>query len=190
MCILYCPALEKTQRPSQMRSPRLGISFFRKKMGRALFGLTIFSFLLVGCTDRAQLEAIKSENEQLKMQKDSLLGSLDSMKKTNDSLTAVISKPKPKTSPAGTGETDGGGSTGGGYYSEDVALRFVEDYYDYYRGDYSYRNPRIRRISGNTFNVAVEECLGKFCTTDWEWQSVVWRLEIKSKSKYIMRMLY
>ncbi len=189
MCILSCSALEKTQQRSRRGSRLMGISFFRKKMGRALFGLTIFSFLLVGCTDRAQFEAMKSENEQLKMQKDSLLGSLDSMKKPNDSITTLIPKPKPART--GTGETDGGGSTGGGYYSEDVALRFVEDYYDYYRADFKYRRPRLRRISGNTFNVSIEECM-KMISCDYAsgWDYIVWNLEIKSKNKYVMKMTH
>jgi hypothetical protein len=153
----------------------------------AVFALMVG--ITAGCEPRAELETLKAENERLKLQQDSLVGKLDSVAKLKDSLALLVPKPKvPKATPSDNGES---APRGGGYYTEQEALDYVEDYYDYYRTDYVYRNPRVRRISGNEFNVSLQERMGDVSGEfSWHWEGVVWRLTVKNKSTYLMRILY
>ena len=51
-------------------------------------------------------------------------------------------------------------STKAKYFSEDHALKCIEDYYDFYNADEHYLDPRIRRVSNNVFYVSVKYCIG------------------------------
>ncbi len=153
----------------------------------AVFALMVG--ITAGCEPRAELETLKAENERLKLQQDSLVGKLDSVAKLKDSLALLVPKPKvPKAAPSDNGES---APSGGGYYTEQEALDFVDDYYDYYRTDYYYQSPRVRRISGNVFNVSLQECMTiNGSRSNCLWSGVVWRLTVKNKSTYLMRILY
>ena len=81
-------------------------------------------------------------------------------------------------------------------YSEEKALEFIADYYEFYNADEEYDNPVVRQISNNVFYVKVGYCTGgkNICyKSDYNnepekheffWRSKVWILKIQSSSKY------
>ena len=80
-------------------------------------------------------------------------------------------------------------------YSEEKALEFIADYYEFYNADEEYDNPVVRQISNNVFYVKVQYCSGgkEICyeevdgekvKKDFFWNSKVLVLKIQSSTKY------
>ena len=65
-------------------------------------------------------------------------------------------------------------------YTDVDAYKLIEDYYDFYRADYKYRNPRVRKQSYNVFKISIEEANIKLGF----WSSFVLTLTINEDGTY------
>ena len=75
------------------------------------------------------------------------------------------------------------------YHSEAEALKLIKDYYNFYNADHVYRNPRVRRVNGNTFKISLEECSKyalniEMMTDEERYQSNVYNLRINENGTY------
>ncbi|MFJ1323591.1 hypothetical protein ACILDT_11310 [Capnocytophaga canis] len=86
-------------------------------------------------------------------------------------------------------------------YTTEDAIKYVEDYFEFYQADTHYENPEARKISNNVFHVKVEVC-NAHCYTEKEytdplgntytrvekntffWHTKVYVLTIKPQGKY------
>lgn len=105
-----------------------------------------------------------------------------------DSLLEVVKKNKKKSSSSNI-PNNKVNTNKSKYYSEQEAVSYVRDYYDFYNADYLARKIRIRRISNNKFNVSLEQCVNKepFIDSDFHWNSVNYILTIENNGKYNMK---
>lgn len=90
-------------------------------------------------------------------------------------------------------------------YTTEDAIKYVEDYFEFYQADTHYENPEARKVSNNVFHIKVETCnAGEHCYTEKEytnifgdtykvkekntffWHTKVYVLTIKPQGKYII----
>ncbi|MEZ4694722.1 MAG: hypothetical protein R2837_12470 [Aliarcobacter sp.] len=107
-----------------------------------------------------------------------------------DSLLEVVKKNKKKSSSSNI-PNNKVNTNKSKYYSEQEAVSYVEDYYNFYKADNRARNIRVRRLENNKFNVYLEEntknlISGKF-NNDY-WGSRYYVLTILNNGKYEMNI--
>ena len=94
-------------------------------------------------------------------------------------------------------------------YSEEKALECISDWYDFYNADEEYKDPKVRRVSNNTFLVSVKYCIfgkGDACyenemisslsgfdrfykaPRESSWRNKVLILRISSNTKYTVKV--
>jgi len=125
-----------------------------------------FSLVLTSCVLKSDYDKIKAENEQLKNE----VNQITNQKNELETLQKQEEEKKQKSKA----------------HSETEALRLLRDYYDYYNGDMIYRNPRVRKVDYNTFNISLEECTkkGGFDKNDFFWSASVKILIINDDGTY------
>lgn len=124
----------------------------------------IFSSTLLCCgVPQSEYDKLKAENEQFKSE-------ISNIEIENNELKAKLEEKKRIDS----------------NHSEIEALKLLKDYYNFYNSDMIYRNPRIRRVNGNTFNISLEDCTKKadFKNDDFFWHSQVLTLVINEDGTY------
>jgi hypothetical protein len=72
------------------------------------------------------------------------------------------------------------------YITEEQALRYIDDHFSFYDRDTKYRNVDIRRLSDNSFTVAIETCTkkGNFSNDNFFWNSSTRTLTVYPDGKY------
>jgi curved DNA-binding protein CbpA len=70
--------------------------------------------------------------------------------------------------------------------TDDEALSYVNDYYDFYRRDYKFRNPKLKKVSDYEFQVSLEECIDDPAFTEGNtfWHAVVYTLHVNYDKTY------
>lgn len=132
-------------------------------MKKIITALT-FSITLLSCgVPQSDYDKLKSENEQLKNE-------ISNIEIENTELKAKLEEKKRIAS----------------NHSEAEALKLLKDYYSFYNSDMTYRNPRVRRVDGNTFKISLEDCTKKadFKNDDFFWHSQVLTLVINEDGTY------
>ena len=71
-------------------------------------------------------------------------------------------------------------------YSEEDALKYIKDYYEFYNAGMVYRNLKIRKMSYNKFAISLEESDKHTQEYSFSWNSVVKTLTINDNGKYIV----
>lgn len=72
------------------------------------------------------------------------------------------------------------------YITEEQALGYIDDHFSFYDRDTKYRNVALRRLSDNTFTVAIETCTkkGNFSNDNFFWTSSTRTLTVYPDGKY------
>ncbi len=132
-------------------------------MKKIIIALTISVTLLSCVVPQSDYNKLKSENEQLKNE-------ISNIEIENTELKSRLEEKKRIAS----------------NHSEAEALKFLKDYYSFYNSDMTYRNPRVRRVDGNTFKISLEDCTKKadFKKDDFFWHSQVLTLVINEDGTY------
>lgn len=83
-------------------------------------------------------------------------------------------------------------------YSEEQALEYIKDYYEFYNADETYSTPKVRRISNNVFYISLDYCnAGDSCFQQYDsyrtrqdifWRSKVLILTISPNDKYTVKV--
>jgi len=70
--------------------------------------------------------------------------------------------------------------------TDDEALSYINDYYDFYRRDYKFRNPKLKKVSDYEFQVSLEECIDDPAFTEGNtfWHAVVYTLHVNYDKTY------
>ena len=70
--------------------------------------------------------------------------------------------------------------------TEAQALKYIKDHYSFYDRDTKFRKVKLRRITDNSFKVALETCTtkGDFSNNDFFWRSEVRTLTVQNNGKY------
>ncbi|MFA7489666.1 MAG: hypothetical protein WCY58_02790 [Mariniphaga sp.] len=72
------------------------------------------------------------------------------------------------------------------FCTESQAVQYLKDYYNFFRKNYTYRNPVIKRSSDNTFIITLEEIESTNAeATQDQWVSIVWSLQVNANGTYI-----
>ena len=126
----------------------------------------------VACASQSDYENLKAENEQLLIQ-------LEKLKIENLELKQSIEELQEKKDLESM-------------YSEEDALKFIKDYYEFYKADLIYRKPRVRKVNSNTFIISLEENTkkGNFKNNDFFWTSKVLTLVINNDGTYKVKSKY
>lgn len=162
---------------------------------KSSFKFLCISLIVVSCGSSSdEIGKLQDENRKLKGEVESIKAilakekaplvttSLPETNKTPLSSAVLRTDPIPKTQELPPKVTK--------KYTESEAYQFLSDYFEYYKPDELYRNPRFRRVSNNVFNVALEMCSkkGDFKDDEFFWHSYVVRLTILSNQKYKLEM--
>ena len=141
------------------------------KINLTLFAAAVLTFS--GCVSKSDYEKVKNENDSLTIEIKQLKIDINIVRSENQTFREEKQKLEEKKRQAS-------------YHSEEEALRLVKDYYEFYDADQTYRNPRVRRISNNSFRISLEECTkkGSFSDDNFFWRSTVVRLTISEDGKY------
>lgn len=152
--------------------------------------LSVLSLLLSCGNQQDEINNLSKENKELKEKIELLSQKIDTIKVQPKPVT----KKDSKTSRSGNSSNDGTveNKTSTKKYSEEEALEYIKDYYDYYHADHVYRNARARRITNNKFDISLEECINKtdFADNEFFWSSKVLVLSIKGNGKYHVEEKY
>lgn len=72
------------------------------------------------------------------------------------------------------------------FVTEEQALSYIDDHFSFYDRDTKYRNVALRRLSDNTFTVAIETCTkkGNFSNDNFFWTSSTRTLTVYPDGKY------
>ena len=127
--------------------------------------------------EQKQANKIQIENYQLKSKLDSLQREFDVLQSNYNMLQNVVAR-KATEEGQNTSKTD------------ENAIRLIKDYYTFYNSNYVFRNPQIRKISSNEFQISLEECSKSFLQSNIdEWTSKVLVLTIYENGKYDVKNL-
>lgn len=76
------------------------------------------------------------------------------------------------------------------FVTENQALGYIKDYYDFYDSDVDYRNVRLRRLEDNVFTVLLEECTkkGSFSNNDFFWTARIKQLTVNNDGTYKLQL--
>ena len=140
---------------------------------RRLNALLVFYMLFIfGCISQSDFEKLKFENECLKKRILELEADKANLSEKYNAL--VVEK---KLIESQTKEKK--------FYSESQALQYLEDYYSFFRRNYTYRDPVIRRSTDNTFLISLEESEKINAEPNKEqWMAVLWSLKINANGTY------
>ena len=131
---------------------------------KKIFTALAISIILASCgIPQSDYDKLKSENEQLKSEISSMVIENTELKEELEEKKRIASN-----------------------HSETEALKLLKDYYSFYNSDMTYRNPRVRRVNGNTFKISLEDCTKKadFKNNDFFWNSHVLTLVINEDGTY------
>lgn len=134
---------------------------------KRVFTVFTISGMLSGCgVPQSDYDKLKSENEHLKQEILHLEYETSELKTTNKKSVKkkrIVSN-----------------------HTKAEAFKLLKDYYDSYNSDMTYRNPRVRRVNGNTFKISLEDCIQKanFHNDDSFWHSKVLTLIINEDGTY------
>jgi|GEM_PF-3426912 len=126
----------------------------------------LFILFLGSCVPKSNYDKLKLEYNKLKSENDSLKTSLKSQNNKGNRKRVKQAQTSSKL------------------YSDEDALEFVKDYYDFYNANYKYRNARVRRISNNEFLISLEECDKDLTSNESFWNARVRTLTIKDDGTY------
>lgn len=116
----------------------------------------LFSTLAISCVPKSDYDDLKRENDQLIKELDELR---EEKIKEQESLDL--------------------------HYTEERALKLIEDYYDFYNANKVYRNPRVRKVSNNKFVISLEETSKAFSSAHSNfWTARVFTLTINRNGTY------
>lgn len=73
--------------------------------------------------------------------------------------------------------------------TEEKASVFLDDYFSFYNADYTFRNPKFRRLTNTVFLVSLEECNKKFKEDNFFWSSTVYKITLKSNNQYEIKSI-
>jgi len=137
-------------------------------MKKLLTLLLVLGALLTSCVPSSVHEEIKREN--------------DSLRQVNEKMVAMLATLMSNQEEPYSGRK----------YSEQEALDKVRDYYEFYRRDYKYRGPKVRRkgTSPNEFVVSVEELLKSLVEIGGSYDAKVYNLTFDAEGKYKMEPDY
>ena len=135
----------------------------------------LIPILFFGCVSQTKYDELLEENKQLKEENGIqstriMLFEAKVEELEEEKRNAQIEKTKIK------------------WYSDEQALGYVKDYYEFYNSDNRFRNVKIRRVTDNQFRVSLEECTKKanFSNDDFFWNARVYRRTIDNKGNYDM----
>ena len=70
-------------------------------------------------------------------------------------------------------------------YSEQEAISFIKDHYNFYKSDFKYKNIKLRKRGPNLFDVSIEEAFNHdFENMDYVWNTEIYTLEINQNGEY------
>lgn len=131
------------------------------------------SFLFItACVSQSDFEKLKFENECLKKK----IMELEADKNfLNEKYNALVVEKKIIELQAGENK----------FCSELQALEYLEDYYNFFRKNYVYRDPVVKRSTDNSFIISLEESDKANAEQNKEqWIPVVWSLKINANGTY------
>lgn len=155
---------------------------------KKLLMLSVIS-IFFGCVNKSDYELVEKENKELKLELENLRlkvneleNNVNKKQNRNNSNINLIQNKNSKS----INETIDNSK----YFDESEALNLVQDYYDFYKADFAYKNPRVRRMTNNKFRISLKECINKepFLSDDFHWSSVNYILTINNNGKYTMNM--
>jgi predicted RNase H-like nuclease (RuvC/YqgF family) len=140
---------------------------------RRINALLIFCLLLFSsCISRSEFDKLRIENECLKKRVMELESEISSL---NDKYNAAIIEKRIIDSQKKERKI----------FTEMQALQCLEDYYNFYRRDYSYRDPMVKRSQDNSFLISLEESEKMNSDRGKEqWTPVVWTLTMNDDGTY------
>lgn len=76
-------------------------------------------------------------------------------------------------------------------YTDKDALKFLDDYYSFYKRDFVFRNAKFKKIDNYKFEISVEECINKeaFTKGDFYWHAVLYDLQINDGKYKISELI-
>jgi hypothetical protein len=148
------------------------LHLIKPKMKITFTILTIVGILTSCGVPQTDYDKLKDENEQLQKE-------ISELKVEKSEITVLNDKPelKRKNKPEIKKKIASN-------HSEDEAITILDDYYDFYNADMTYRNPRVRRVNGNTFKISLEDCQKTVQDNDFFWSSHVLTLIINDDGTY------
>ena len=147
---------------------KLRKKIFKMNLSRYL-NILIFT-LLMSCSFKNDDGRLIEENENLVYQNATLEEHNNKLSKENDSLLLILSGQRKKTVDYDFFSV-----------SEEDAIIYIKDYYDFYRRDKTYRNIQIRKIKPNKFIVALDE---KNKGGNWLWYTQQYYLTVNIDKTY------
>lgn len=70
-------------------------------------------------------------------------------------------------------------------YSEQEAISFIKDHYNFYKSDFIYKNIKLRKRAPNSFDVSIQEAFNHdFENMDYVWNTEIYKLEINQNGEY------
>ncbi|CAA0236434.1 hypothetical protein ABHQ57_06845 [Tenacibaculum sp. ZH5_bin.1] len=143
--------------------------------------IILLFILLSSCVPKEKYEKLKEEKIALEKTRDSLSFWLRISEKQNRRYIKELSnikKKKKKTIKKAT------------KYSNDDALKHLNDYYKFYRRDYTFKEPKVRRKSNNEFVISLKEVDNEFKNVEQFYSSRVCLLTINNDGTYILDLHY
>ncbi|KAF9659602.1 hypothetical protein ABHQ57_03945 [Tenacibaculum sp. ZH5_bin.1] len=141
----------------------------------------IFLFILLSsCVPKEKYEKLKEEKIALEKTRDSLSFWLRISEKQNRQYIKELSniKKKKKIIKRTT------------KYSNNDALKLLNDYYKFYRRDYTFKEPEVRRKSNNEFVISLKEVDSEFKNVEQFYSSRVCLLTINNDGTYTLDVYY
>lgn len=159
---------------------------------RKLILIILLCVLFVSCVSQSKYEKLEAREEYARETAKEYMHLYDSL------IYVVIPKLEEKIKQQNKPRKKA--KTKSKFYTEQQALNYIKDWYDFYNSEWTYRNPRIRRKANNVFVVSLEEAtkssriekikINKDLTTSktgemiYTWYSNVYELTIANNGKY------
>jgi hypothetical protein len=126
----------------------------------------LISICLLGCVSKSDYERVEAELETTKLELSQVKTSYEIL--LNEKRQEEIRR---NSVP---------------YITEEQALGYIDDHFSFYDRDTKYRNVALRRLSDNTFTVAIETCTkkGNFSNDNFFWTSSTRTLTVYPNGKY------
>ena len=144
------------------------ISRFNKlvDMFKTLLIISLLSISLLGCISQSDYDRVQAELETTKFELNQVKTSYEIL--LNEKRQEEIQR---NSVP---------------YVTEEQAIGYIDDHFSFYDRDTKYRNVALRRLSDNTFTVAIETCTkkGNFSNDNFFWTSSTRTLTVYPDGKY------
>lgn len=137
--------------------------------------------LLSSCVPKEKYEKLKEEKLALEKTRDSLSFWLRESKTKNKQYIEELSSIKKKRKKTVKKNKR---------YSNDNALKYLRDHYKFYRRDYTFKEPKIRRKSNNEFVISLKEVDNEFKNVEQFYSARVCLLTINNDGTYILDLHY